>query len=492
MELTREQCYRALASRDARFDGRFFVGVRTTGVYCRPVCRVRLPKLENVAFYPCAAAAEEAGFRACLRCRPETSPGTPAWLGSSAVVSRALRLVRQGALDEHDVGALADRLGVGERHLRRLFAQHLGSSPAAVARALRLHFARTLLDDTDLPFIEVAFAAGYGSVRQFNHAIRTSFGRSPTALRQRRRLARETDGDAFTLRLPYRAPFDWDGIRRFLALRAIPGVEAVTASSYRRTVALGDAAGVVEIRPLPGESALAMRVWGGDAADLFGLVERARRVFDLGADPAPVDDHLARCPTLAPLVRARPGLRVPGAWDPFEVAVRAILGQQVSVPAARTMCGRLAGEFGRPTGVTDAALTRVFPTAEALADAGPSRFALPRARAETLHALARAVADRSLLLDASRGLDDAVERLCALPGIGPWTAHYVAMRALGEPDAFPASDLGLRKAASVRGATVSTERLEATAEAWRPWRAYAAVHLWQSLDAPDGGARSDA
>jgi AraC family transcriptional regulator of adaptative response / DNA-3-methyladenine glycosylase II len=476
VDLTREQCYRALASRDRRFDGRFFVAVRTTGVYCRPICPARTPKLENVLFFPSAAAADEAGFRACLRCRPETAPGTPAWAGTSAVVARALRLIRQGALDDAEVGALATRLGVGERQLRRLFVRHLGTSPASVARVFRLHFARSLVDQTTLPLGEVAFAAGYRSIRQFNHALRASFGRSPTELR-RRRPAAATNGGGLALRLPYREPFDWGAAIGFLAPRAIPGVEAVTPEAYRRTIVVGDATGVVEVAPVAGEAALALRVRGVDYGELFALVERARRLFDLGADPAPIAAHLRRSPWLAASVRARPGLRVPGAWDPFEVAVRAVVGQQVSVAAATTVCGRLVERFGRPV-ADEPGLTRVFPTPEALADADPAGMGLPRARAETIRALARAVAERSLVLDAPRGLDDAVERLGALPGVGPWTAHYVAMRAFGEPDAFPASDLGLRRAVS-RGTPVGAEKLSAMADAWRPWRAYAAMHLWQ-------------
>jgi AraC family transcriptional regulator of adaptative response / DNA-3-methyladenine glycosylase II len=481
VELSREQCYRALVSRDARFDGRFFVAVRTTGVYCRPICPAPPAKLENVEFFWCAAAAEEAGFRACLRCRPETAPGTPAWMGSSALVSRALRLIRQGALDEQDVAALAARLGVGERQIRRLFLKHLGTSPAAVARGLRLHFARSLIDQTDLRLTEVAFASGYRSVRQFNHAVRSAFRQSPTEIRRQRHLP--STGGGLRLRMPYREPYDWRAVIAFLAARATPGVESVSPAAYRRTVAHNGSTGVIEVAPEPGQSSLALRVRGVDYGDIFAVVERARRLFDVGADPLPIVTHLGRCPALAPLVRSRPGLRVPGAWDPFEVAVRAVLGQQVSVRSASAMCGRLVQTFGRPV-TGDPELTHVFPSAETLAEASLDRFALPRSRAEAIRALARAVAERSLVLDAARGLDDAVERLCALPGIGPWTANYVAMRALSEPDAFPAADLGLRRAVSSALAPAPVADLAAQAEAWRPWRAYAAMHLWQSLGAP--------
>jgi len=471
VELSRDQCYRALVSRDARFDGRFFVAVRTTGIYCRPICPARPAKLENVEFFWCAAAAEEAGFRACLRCRPETAPGTPAWMGSSALVSRALRLIRQGALDEEDVAALAARLGVGERQIRRLFLKHLGTSPAAVARGLRLHFARSLIDQTDLRLTEVAFASGYRSIRQFNHAVRSAFRQSPTEIRRHRHLPSAAGGGGLSLRMPYREPYDWDGVIAFLAARAIPGVEVVSPAAYRRTVAHNGSTGVIEVRPAPDEAALLLRVRGVDYGDIFGVVEQARRLFDVGADPLPIVTHLERCPALGRLVRSRPGMRVPGAWDSFEVAVRAVLGQQVSVRSASAMCGRLVQTFGRPV-------------PETLAEAPLDRFALPRARAEAIRALARAVAERSLVLDASRGLDDAVERLCALPGIGPWTANYVAMRALSEPDAFPAGDLGLRRAVSTGLSPTPAADLAAMAEAWRPWRAYAAMHLWQSLGAP--------
>jgi AraC family transcriptional regulator of adaptative response / DNA-3-methyladenine glycosylase II len=482
-DLDRERCYVALRSRDARFDGRFFVGVRTTGIFCRPVCPARTPKLANVRFFACAAAAQAEGFRPCKRCRPETSPGTPAWLGSSAIVSRALRLIAEGGLDEAPVDAFAARLGVGDRQLRRLFARHLGASPAEIARARRVHFARRLIDETALPMTEVAFSAGFSSIRDFNFAVRATFGRSPRELRRGRAprsAARAADAGDLVVRLPYRPPLDLAGLLGFLRLRAIPGVEWVGDGCYRRSLVQDGAAGAIELRAVPDEDQLEMRVRLPAYGGLIGIVERARRIFDLGADPLQITGALRRDPLLAPRLRRTPGLRVPGAWDGFELAVRAVLGQQVSVKGATTLAGRLVQRFGRPSTGLGEGLTHVFPPPEALAEADLARIGLPAARAETLRALARAVATGSLRLDAAQGLDEAVARLVAIPGIGAWTAHYVAMRALGEPDAFPASDLGLRRALARGGSPLPARELERVAEAWRPWRAYAAVALWSS------------
>ena len=476
------RCYAAVRSRDRRFDGRFFAGVVTTGVYCRPVCPVRPAKPENVRWFACAAAAEAAGFRPCRRCRPEASPGTPAWSGTSAVVARALRLIAAGALDEGGVDGLADRLGLGARQLRRLFATHLGASPAEVARARRAHFARTLLDETDLPMAEVAFSAGFGSIRDFNHALRATFGRTPTALRRARgRRGPVANHGGVTVRLAFRPPLDWSGLLGFLAPRATPGVEAVAAGVYRRTIAIDKGAGTIEVRAAAGEPHLLMRVRLARPERLLQVVARARRLFDLDADPVPIADHLAASPELTPLVARRPGLRVPGAWDAFELAVRAVLGQQVTVRGATTLAGRLVRAAGTPLDRAEDGLTHLFPRPEALAHADLASVGVPRARAATIRALAGAVASGEVVLDASRGLEDAVARLAAVPGIGAWTAHYVAMRALGEPDAFPAADLGLRRALGNGAGRLAPARVAERAEAWRPWRAYAVMHLWAGL-----------
>lgn len=470
------RCYRAMLARDARFDGRFFIAVRTTGIYCRPVCPVRPPKLENVTFVSCAAAAEAAGYRPCMRCRPETAPGTPAWMGSSAVVARALRLIDDDALDGDDVEAFAGRLGIGGRQLRRLFARHLGASPGEVARVRRVHFARALIDETDLSMTQVALSAGFRSIRQFNHAVQATFRASPTALRRRR--TREAAGGALVVRLPYRAPYDWDAMLGFLGPRAVPGVERVTDGVYERVIALGEDTGTVAIARGTDDRHLQMRVRLPGTAGLIRVVDRARRLFDLAADPHEIARHLRRSPRLRPLVAARPGLRVPGAWEPFELAVRAVLGQQVTVRGATTLAGRLVAAFGRSVDTGVAGLTHLFPTPAALADADVERIGMPRARAETIRGLARAVDDGSLVLDATGGLEATVERLVAVPGIGPWTASYVAMRALGEPDAFPAGDLGVRKALGNGAGPLRESAVRTIAEAWRPWRAYALLHLW--------------
>lgn len=470
VELDAATCYRALLARDRRFDGRFFTGVRTTGIYCRPVCPARTPKAENCTFFPHAAAAEAAGFRPCKRCRPERAPGSPSWAEVPEVVSRALGLIAAGALDDGgSVDALADRLAIGARQLRRLFAEHLGAGPLAVAKARRVHFARRLLDETTLPVSRIAFAAGFASVRQFNHDVRATFGAPPTALRGR---AATTNG-TLRLRLAYRPPLDWDGMVGFLTARATRGVEVVERARYARTVALDGVAGWIELTP--GGDALDLAVHLPTHDNLIALVERARRIFDLGADPATIGAHLATDPRLAPLVAARPGLRVPGAWDPFEAAVRTVLGQQISVRAATTLAGRLVEAFGKPLDGTDEpGLTHLFPAPETLADAAVDSIGCTRGVARAIRALATGVADGSLTFDASRGLDDLTDRLRALPGVGPWTAQVIAMKALAEPDAFPAGDLGVR--AALGG--IGEREAERRAEAWRPWRAYATMHLW--------------
>lgn len=486
MHLDAEQCYQAIISRDRRFDGRFFTGVVTTGVYCRPVCPVRPPKRENMRFFACAAAAQDAGFRPCLRCRPERSAGTPAWPDVPEVVSRAMQLISDGALDSSDVDAVAGRVGVGGRQLRRLFENHLGASPLSIAKARRVHFARKLLDETDLPISQIAFAAGFQSIRQFNHDIRATWARTPTELRRLRGRHLAPDGAGLVVRLPFRPPLDWEAMAAFLGARAIRGVEEVSGGCYRRTVEIGGAAGTIELCPAPsGEAHLLLRVRLPSTEGLIGVVERARRIFDLGADPLTITGRLGADPLLAGAVRARPGLRVPGAWDGFEVAVRAVLGQQISVRAATALAGRLVSTYGKPfEGLDSPALTHLFPSPETLSDADLTQIGATRAQAGAIRAVARAVASGDLTLDPSLGLGEFSERMCALPGVGPWTAHYVAMR-LGEPDAFPSSDLGLRRAAASDGEDAPPAReLARRAEAWRPWRSYAAVYLWHKNSGP--------
>ena len=480
-ELDSEICYRALKTRDARFDGRFFVAVRTTGVYCRPICPAPTPKLENCRFLPHAAAAQEAGFRPCWRCRPEASPGTPAWQGTSATVSRALRLIAEGALDEDGIPRLAARLGVGERHLRRLFLRHLGAPPLAVARTRRVHFAKKLIDETRLPITEIAFASGFASIRRFNAAIQAAYRASPRALRggHARNGASATD---ITVKLAFRPPYDWSQISGFLARRAISGVEAVDPGCYRRAVRFDRGHGIVEVRPAPDRHHLLARIRSSTPnPPLHGAAERLRRLFDLGADPAMIAAHLGADPRLGPSVAARPGLRVPGAWDPFELAVRAILGQQVTIAAAVKLAERLTATYGEPLDCEDNAalgLTHLFPLPEALVEADPARLGMPAARVAAIAALARAVVAGDLRLDAARDLAATIAVLEALPGVGPWTAQYIAMRGLSEPDAFPSGDLGLRRALAHGATPALPSAVAARAEAWRPWRAYAALYLW--------------
>ena len=490
MDLDHAACYRALLARDARFDGRFFVAVRTTGIFCRPICPARTPLPKNCIFLPTAAAAQQGGFRPCLRCRPESAPDLGAWRGSSATVSRALALIEAGGLDGADVGTLSGRLGMGARQLRRLFRQHLGAPPVAVAQTRRVLLARSLIHETDLPMTEVALASGFGSVRRFNEAFAHLYGRSPGALRRHRPANDQKGGEresasAITLLLPYRAPYDWPAMIGFLAARAIPGVEVAANGVYRRSIALGGATGTVEVAPAPHRDALRATIRFPLLRALPGIIGRLRGLFDLAADPVVIADALMSDPLLRPLLSARPGLRAPGAWDGFEVAVRAILGQQITVGAASRLAGKLAAAYGDPLPSCDAfGPTRVFPRPERLASADIAALGMPRARAAAITGLAaRAASDPSLFLPA-QSLRIAVERLRTLPGIGEWTAQYIAMRALRETDAFPAADIGLlRSLADAQGARPTPQRLLARAEAWRPFRAYAALHLWTGSSA---------
>jgi AraC family transcriptional regulator, regulatory protein of adaptative response / DNA-3-methyladenine glycosylase II len=475
MNLNRQVCSRARLSRDVRFDGKFFIGVTTSRVYCRPVCPAPTAKEKNVRYFPSAAAAAEAGFRPCLRCRPECSPGTPAWLGTPNTVSRALRLIGGTGLEDGGVEGLAERLGVGSRHLRRLFIRHLGATPSAVAQTQRLHFVKKLIDETNLPMSQVAISSGFGCVRRFNAAIRKVYHRTPTQIR---RLARQTaiqKENQYLFRLRFRPPYDWHGMLAFLAPRATPGVEVVELGSYRRSISLHGSHGYMEISLDEGNNALAVRVQFDDPRSLFFITERVRAMFDLSADWADIVQSLRVDPELARQVEAGPGLRVPGCWNGFELATRAILGQQITVRGATTLAGRLVRTFGKSFSVARG-LTHLFPPAEVLADARLASIGLPAARGETIRALARAICDGKIRFEGVVGSDSFLARLCEIPGIGKWTAQYVAMRALGEPDAFPSTDLGLLRRLALR----TSRELELRAEAWRPWRAYAAMYLWNA------------
>ena len=480
--MDRTVCDRARLARDPRFDGLFFIGVRSTGIYCRPICPAPPPRPENIVYYPTAAAAAAAGLRPCLRCRPETAPGTPAWNGTSATVARAMNLIRQGALDDGSVDDLAGRLGVGARHLRRLFRRHIGATPKAIADNQRLLFAKRLVVETDLPITQVALAAGYGSLRRFNAAFRSRIGRTPSQLRRGRPRKRKPSDPGFncTLTLPYRTPYDWDRMLAFFRNRAIPGVEWADGTIYRRTIALSTIRGTLTVRHAPTGHALALDVCLTDSRELMTLVERVRRMFDLDANPRAIHQALARDPLLAGRLLTAPGLRLPGSWDPFETAVRAVVGQQISVKGAVTLLGRIARLFGTPyRGGTDPRLTRLFPVADELAAADLTALGMPAKRKDTLRRVSQQVASGALRLDPAGELSCLVGTLSAIPGIGDWTANYIALRALGEPDAFPASDLGIIRALQKGEQRPTVKQVIDRAEAWRPWRAYAAAYLWQ-------------
>ena len=471
---------RARLARDPRFDGLFFIGVHSTGIYCRPICPAPSPRPENIVYYPTAAAAAAAGLRPCLRCRPETAPGTPAWNGTSATVARALNLIRQGALEDGSVEDLAGRLGVGSRHLRRLFRDHIGASPKAIAAQQRLLFAKKLILETDLPITQAALAAGYGSLRRFNAAFRRYLGRTPTALRKGRR-SRGTpheSGLIGKLTLSYRPPYDWEGMLAFFGQRAIPGVERVDGDTYRRTIRLAETCGSIAVRHASRGYALELDVSMEDNRELMGVVERVRRMFDLDANPQAIHRILSRDPLLASRLRRHPGLRLPGSWDPFEAAVRAVVGQQISVRAAITQLGRITRLVGARVENGDEALTHYFPQAVDLAAADLETIGMPRKRKATLSTLARQTASGTLPRDAAEGLSSLLEGLTALPGVGDWTANYVAMRGFSEPDAFPAADLGIRNALREGDCRPTVSQVIARAAAWRPWRAYAAIYLW--------------
>jgi len=485
MELpNKEMCYRALESRDARFDGWIFVGVKSTGIYCRPVCPARTAKYENCTFYGSAAAAQEAGYRPCLRCRPETAPEFASWRGTSNTVSRALALIAEGALDGEGkrAGALAERLGVGERQLRRLFLRHLGASPIAVAQTRRVLFAKHLIHETHMPMTEVALASGFGSLRRFNEVFQDLFHRPPRALRRRSSGSRSGCEAEIVLRIRYRPPYDWKSMLSFLEARAIPGVEMVEKGCYRRTVEMDGSVGSIAVTNRPQQESLCVTLHFANVQSLPVIINRVRRLFDVGADIETIDQHLSHDPHLALWVAQRPGLRAPGGWDGFELAVRAVLGQQVSVAAARRLAGQLVALHGglvSENSAKSAGLTHTFPTAERLAGTESIGLAMPTSRLNTLRALARAATDDPNLFRPFGTIEEAIARLRAIPGIGEWTAQYIALRALREMDAFPASDIGLlRGVAKLDGTPATSKSLLLRAESWKPWRAYAAQHLW--------------
>jgi AraC family transcriptional regulator of adaptative response / DNA-3-methyladenine glycosylase II len=474
-------CEQARLSRDPRFDGLFFTAVTSTGIYCRPVCPVRSPKREHVRYYPSAAAAEADGFRPCLRCRPELAPGE-SWSRGDATVARALRLIEEGFLGEKPLAALAERVGVGERHLRRLFVERVGATPPSVHRTRRLLFAKQLLTETSLPIIEVALEAGFGSLRRFNASFRQAYRLTPRDVRRRRRPTRARD-EVLELRLGYRPPNDFPALLDFLRPRALPGLEVVDERSYARAFGPPDAPGWLRVSPWPGdEHALRLELCCRSSTRIQALVTRVRRMFDLDAEPRTIASALAADPSLRPLVDRAPGLRLPGGWDGFEIAVRAVLGQQVSVAAACTLAARVTERHGHRLETPPApGLERLFPTPEGLAEADLSGLGLTERRAETVRGVARALLDGRVDLRPERTLDDHVARWSALAGIGPWTAHYLALRALGQADAFPAADLVLRRVAAGAGSPpLSAGALAERAERWRPWRAYAVIHLWRA------------
>lgn len=476
-----EQCLRAVQAKDARFDGWFFTAVVTTGIYCRPSCPAVVPKAANVRFHPSAASAQAAGFRACKRCRPDATPGSPEWDTRSDLVARAVRLIADGVVDREGVGGLSQRLGYSRRQLERLLRAELGSGPLGLARAQRAQTARLLVETTTVPLGDVAFASGFGSVRQFNDTVREVFATTPGALRTRARRQLPTTPGTVTVRLPFRAPLHPDNLFGHLVATAVPGVEEWREGAYRRTLRLPQGSGVVALEPTPEHIRCTLTLT--DLRDLSVAIYRCRRLLDLDADVVAVDALLAQDPALAPLVAKAPGRRVPRTVDEHELALRAVLGQQVSTAAARTHAGRLVASLGDRITDPQGGLSHLFPTAEAVAEMDPGQLALPQSRKRTLLCLARALAEGQVLLDTGADRAQARAELLALPGIGPWTVETIAMRALGDPDAFLPTDLGVKVLAAQLGLPTGAGLVE-RAQQWRPWRAYAVQHLWAVGDHP--------
>jgi AraC family transcriptional regulator of adaptative response / DNA-3-methyladenine glycosylase II len=480
------QRYEAAASKDARFDGVFFTAVRTTGIYCRPSCPAITPKRQNVRFYSTAAAAQDAGFRACKRCRPDASPGSPEWNIRADVTARAMRLIADGIVDRAGVGGLASQLGYEQRQVRRLLTSELGAGPLSLARAQRAQTARILVETTKLPMGDIAFAAGFASIRQFNATMLDIFDTAPTQLRQRAaKRSTSAPPGVIRLRLPYRPPIDLARMFGFLAARAIPGVEEVTAGTYRRTITLPNGPGILSLRPAPpgaaekrGAAYVECDLELDDLRDVTAAVQRCRRLLDLDADPAAVAGYLAADEIVGPLARACPGRRSPGHVDGDELALRAVLGQQVSVAAARRLGARLTAEYGKPLSAPSGSLTHLFPEPATIAAADPGSLPVPRARAGALVRLAAALASGEIRLHPGADRDSETARLLALSGIGPWTASYIRMRALSDPDTFLPADVGLIKALRGLGAA------SGAAGRWHPWNSYAVHHLWARIEEP--------
>jgi AraC family transcriptional regulator of adaptative response / DNA-3-methyladenine glycosylase II len=468
-----DRCYRAVQSKDARFDGWFITAVLTTRIYCRPSCPAVPPKRQNVRFYPSAAAAQQAGFRACKRCRPDAAPGSPEWNVRADLVARAMRLIADGLVDREGVVGLARHLGYSARQLERHLTAELGAGPLALARAQRAQTARLLIETTALPMASVAFAAGFSSVRQFNDTVREVFALAPTELR--RRVPTPAGGGGLNLRLPFRAPFCPDNLFGHLVATAVPGVEEYRDDAYRRTLWLPNGHGIVALTPRSDHVACQLTL--SDLRDLTTAIARCRRLLDLDADPVAVDELLTADPDLAPLIRKEPGRRVPRTVDGAEMAIRAVIGQQVSTAAARTHTGRIVARYGTPITDTAGGLTHLFPTSF-------ETSGLPEARRRTLALLADALAAGDVDLDPGSDWEAARAGLAGIPGIGPWTIETIAMRALGDPDAFTATDLGVRRAAESLGLPHRPAELIDRAARWRPWRAYAVQYLWSTSDHP--------
>jgi AraC family transcriptional regulator of adaptative response / DNA-3-methyladenine glycosylase II len=490
LELDPAFCWQAVYSRDPRFDGRFFAGIATTGTYCRSICPVSFGHPQGVRWFQTAAAAEAAGFRPCRRCHPDTSLGSSAWFGTWAVVSRALKLISEGALDGGNVEHLADSLGIGSRHLRRLFRQHLGASPLKIARSHRVLVARTLIVSTRLPISKIARATGFRSIRQFNHSVRAAFGQSPSALRRVHGTAPKGDASSgIVVHLPYRPPLDWASLVQFLKSHATPGVESVENETYRRTIEIGGTAGAIEVWHEASQERLSMRVLLPGCEALLQVVQRARHLFDLSADLLHIGEYLARNKRLAELVARRPGLRVPGAWNGFESAVLSVLGQSLTSPGNAPAIARLVEAFGRPLQTPAPSLTHVFPRPEDLAEADLEAIGIPADQANPIHALAKAVLSGALSLDSLKGARNAASQLHSIKGLTDEAIAYISMRALGDPDAFSCTELELRKALYPRRGLATPEEALRAFESYRPWRAYAAMHYWMSVQQDARSAR---